>query len=116
MRENVVVHAGLNLAIHFEMAVGSVAETVTVRGETPLLETSSAAQAVNVSGELQRSLPLAARKHWSEFLRLVPGTVSTDTTADQASVFFVHGAGIVSGSTIVDGADISSAVNPWTGT
>ena len=70
---------------------------------------------MNVSGELQRSLPLAARRHWSEFLRLVPGTVSTDTTADQASIFFVHGAGAVSGSTLVDGADISSAVNPWTG-
>ncbi len=115
VRENVVVHAGLNLTIHFVLAVGAVRETITVKAETPLLETSSAGQAVNVSGELQRSLPLAARKHWSEVLRLVPGVVSTDTTADQASVFFVHGAGVVSGSTIVDGADISSAVNPWTG-
>ena len=114
-RQNVVVQAGLNLTIHFVMALGAVEQTVTVTGETALLETSSAGVSVNVSGELQRSLPLAARKHWSEFLRLVPGTVSIDTTSDQASVFFVHGAGGVSGSTMVDGADISSAVNPWTG-
>ena len=114
-RQNVVVQAGLNLTIHFVMALGAVEQTVTVTGETALLETSSAGVSVNVSGELQRSLPFAARKHWSEFLRLVPGTVSIDTTADQASVFFVHGAGGVSGSTMVDGADISSAVNPWTG-
>ncbi len=115
VREHIAVHAGLTLTIHFELAIGAVEESVTVTGEPPLLETATAGQSVNVSGELQRSLPLAARRHWSEFLRLVPGTVSIDTTADQASVFFAHGAGGVSGSTMVDGADITSAVNPWTG-
>jgi hypothetical protein len=114
-RENIVVRAGLNLSVDVTMHVGVLQETITVKGETPLLETSSAVQAVNVSGELQQSLPLAARKHWSEFLRLTPGVVSSDTTGDQASVFYVHGAGIVSFSTLVDGADMSSAVNPWTG-
>lgn len=114
-RTTIELRAALNLVIDFEMRVGGVEETVTVKGETGLIETSSAGQAINVSGELQRSLPLAARKHWSEFLRMVPGTVSTDTTADQASLFFVHGAGVVSGSMLVDGADLGSAVNPWTG-
>jgi hypothetical protein len=114
-RENIVVRAGLNVSLHFVMTVGHMAETVTVRAETPLLETSRAGQAVNASGELLQSLPLAARKHWSDFLKLAPGTVSTDTTGDQATLYFVHGAGSVSGSTTVDGADISSAVNPWTG-
>jgi hypothetical protein len=114
-REHIAVRAGLSLTVDIVMPIGPIEESVTVPAEPPLLETSSAGQSVNVSGELQRSLPLAARRHWSEFLRLVPGTVSTDTTADQASIFFVHGAGAVSGSTLVDGADISSAVNPWTG-
>ena len=114
-RQPISVRAGLNLVIDFEMSVGTIEETVTVTGETPLIEASSAGQAVNVSGQLQQSLPLAARAHWSEFLRVVPGTVSNDTTADQASLFFVHGAGAVSGSILVDGADVSSAVNPWTG-
>jgi outer membrane receptor protein involved in Fe transport len=115
VRENVVMRAGLNVDVDFMMRIGNLTETIEVKGETPLLETAKAGQAVNVSGELQRSLPLAARRHWSEFLRLAPGAVATDTTVDQASVFYVHGAGIVSGSSLIDGADMTSAVNPWTG-
>ncbi len=114
-RENVEMRAGLNLGVDVTMKIGTLAETIEVRGDTPLLETKEAVQAVNVSGELQQSVPLAARRHWSEFLRFTPGAVSSETATDQASVFYIHGAGIVSFSTLVDGADMSSAVNPWQG-
>ena len=83
--------------------------------ETPLLDTTKAVQAVNVSGEMQQSIPLGAQKHWSEFLRFVPGAVSRDATVNQAPVFYIHGAGIVSSSTLIDGADMTSAINPWAG-
>ena len=107
------VGAGLNLAIDFTLTVGALAESVKVTADNPLLEASGATQAVNVSNEMQRSLPLAGHRHWSEFLRLVPGAVSRDSTVNQAATFYIHGAGIVSFSTLVDGADITSAVNPW---
>src|SRR5687767_14389341 len=113
IRENVSVRAGLNLAIDFTLTVGALAESVKVTADNPLLEASGATQAVNVSNEMQRSLPLAGHRHWSEFLRLVPGAVSRDSTVNQAATFYIHGAGIVSFSTLVDGADITSAVNPW---
>jgi hypothetical protein len=113
VRENITVGAGLNLAIDFTLAVGALAESVKVTADNPLLEASGATQAVNVSNEMQRSLPLAGHRHWSEFLRLVPGAVSRDSTVNQAATFYIHGAGIVSFSTLVDGADITSAVNPW---
>jgi hypothetical protein len=113
IRENVSVRAGLNLAIDFTLSVGALAESVKVTADNPLLEASGATQAVNVSNEMQRSLPLAGHRHWSEFLRLVPGAVSRDSTVNQAATFYIHGAGIVSFSTLVDGADITSAVNPW---
>lgn len=113
IRENLSVRAGLNLAIDFTLSVGALAESVKVTADNPLLEASGATQAVNVSNEMQRSLPLAGHRHWSEFLRLVPGAVSRDSTVNQAATFYIHGAGIVSFSTLVDGADITSAVNPW---
>jgi hypothetical protein len=114
VRANVLVRAGLNLGVDLVMKVGALEETITVRGETPLLETSKGGQSVNVSGELQKSLPLTARQHWSEFLNLTPGAVSADSTTNpSASTYYVHGAGIVSFSTLIDGADMSSAVNPW---
>jgi len=115
VRQNVDMRAGLNVGIDIVLRIGALNETITVKADTPLLETKEAVQAVNVSGELQQSIPLAARRHWSEFLRFTPGAVSSETATDQASVFYIHGAGIVSFSTMVDGADMSSAVNPWQG-
>jgi Carboxypeptidase regulatory-like domain/TonB dependent receptor len=114
VRTNILVRAGLNLGVDLVMKVGALEETITVQGETPLLETSKGGQSVNVSGEMQKSLPLTARQHWSEFLNLTPGAVSADSTTNpSASTYYVHGAGIVSFSTLIDGADMSSAVNPW---
>jgi hypothetical protein len=115
VRANVEMRAGLTINVDIVLKIGALTETVNVTSDTPLLETKAAVQAVNVSGELQQSVPLAARRHWSEFLRFTPGAVSSETTTDQASVFYIHGAGIVSFSTMMDGADMSSAVNPWQG-
>ena len=86
------VRAGLNLAVDFTLTVGGLSETVKVTADNPLLEASGATQAVNVSNEMQRSLPLAGHRHWSEFLRLVPGAVSRDSTVNQAATFYIHGA------------------------
>ena len=38
------------------MTVGAINETVEVRADTPLLESRTAAQGVNISGDLQRAL------------------------------------------------------------
>jgi outer membrane receptor protein involved in Fe transport len=114
-RANVVVRAGLNLSVDLVMQLGTVNETIQVVGETPLLEATKAVQAVNVSGEMQQALPLGAQKHWSEFLRFSPGAISRDATVNQAPVFYVHGSGITSSSTLIDGADMTSAINPWAG-
>src|SRR6266540_1581247 len=115
VRENILMRAGLNVTTEILMTVGTLKETITVSADTPLLETTSAGQAVNVSSEMQQTLPLAAHRHWSEFLRVVPGVVARDATVNNSATFYAHGAGIVSYSTLVDGADITSAANPWWG-
>jgi hypothetical protein len=114
-RPDVVVHAGLNLDIDLVMKVGTMTETIEVKGEAPLFETKNAVQSVSVSGEVVQSLPLGPQKHWSEFIRFTPGAISRDSTVNQAPVFYVHGSGIVSESTLIDGADMTSAINPWLG-
>lgn len=114
-RPNVAVRAGLTLQIDVVMKIGSMSETVKVTAETPLIDTTKAVQAVNVSGDLAQAIPLGAQKHWSEFLRFAPGAISRDATNNQAPVFYVHGSGIVSSSTLIDGADMTSAINPWAG-
>ena len=52
-RTNIVVRAGLTLGVDLVMKVGALEETITVQGETPLLETAKGGQSVNVSGEMQ---------------------------------------------------------------
>ena len=59
VRPGIVARAGLNLSVDIDLAVGTRAETTTVRAETPMLESSSAAQAINIDGELQRQVPLS---------------------------------------------------------
>src|SRR5262245_31465141 len=77
LRPGIVTRAGLNLSVDIDLAVGTRAETTTVRAETPMLESSSASQAINVDGELQRDVPLSARRDWADSLLLVPGVVAT---------------------------------------
>ena len=63
VRPGIVARAGLNLSLDIDLAVGSRAETTTVRAETrPMLEASSAVQAVNIDGEFQRQAPLSTRE------------------------------------------------------
>ena len=73
-RKGVSVCAGLNIELDIDLAVGGVNQTVEVTaGDVPLLETVSTEQAVNVSGEMVRSLPLTGRREWSDTLQLTPG-------------------------------------------
>jgi hypothetical protein len=77
VRQNVVVREGLNLTLDLTMTVGAINETVEVRADTPLLESRTAAQGVNISGALQRALPLSALRTWADALTLVPGVTTS---------------------------------------
>ena len=59
------VRAGLNIAADIVMKLGDLSETIEVRSDTPMLEVQKPVQAVNISGEFQRGLPLNPRHDWS---------------------------------------------------
>src|SRR6185503_1510014 len=65
VRPGITVRAGLNLSVDVDMVLGNRAETTTVTAETPMLESSSAVQAVDISGEFQRRVPLTNRRDWA---------------------------------------------------
>jgi hypothetical protein len=107
-RDHVVVRAGVNLGVDIIMKVGSVEESVNVVAETPLLDSTKAATTLNITGDFQRSVPLAARKNWSDVLYMAPGLVVTDGI--NSNNFYFNGAD--SGSMVIqlDGADIAAGV------
>ncbi len=100
------VRAGLSISVHFEMKVGDVTETVEVRAETPLLETRNGTQAVNVSGELLRSVPLSERREWYGSLAITPGVVTSMNVLQQ---FYVRGSEPTATLIQIDGADVTAS-------
>jgi hypothetical protein len=115
-RAAIVITAGLNLTVDIALKIGSLDETIQVVAEAPMLETSSSSKAVNISGDLQRSLPLTSRKDFTDFLEVTPGV--TARGFDQASggqVYMVRGTDIESHVTLVDGADMGSFRQNWAG-
>lgn len=107
LRAPITVRAGLNVEVNVDMRVGDVGETVEVRVETPLLETRNGAQAVNVSGELLRGIPLTERREWFGALALAPGVITADYGSSK--LFYVHGADPQATIIQIDGADVTPA-------
>ncbi len=106
-RTPITVHTGLSVEVNVLMKVGGVEEKVEVHQETPLLETRSGAQSVNVSGDLLRGIPLTEKREWFGALVMAPGVVITDYLTTK--LIYVHGAD-PSGTVIqMDGADVTSA-------
>ena len=116
LRPGVVVRAGLNIGIDIVLKVGVMSETIQVTAESPMLEVQKPVQSVNISGELQRALPLGTRKDFSEFLEVTPGV--TARTFDQGTggqVYMLRGSEIENHVVQVDGADMGSFRQGWAG-
>jgi hypothetical protein len=112
-RSGVLIRAGLNLSIDLILQVGNVSETVRVEAETPMLETQRTVQAVNVSGEMQRRLPLTVGGHWSGVTLLTPGVAAQAAEAGMGGVYFNRGTDNESHVVQVDGADVGSFRQQW---
>jgi Carboxypeptidase regulatory-like domain len=87
VRENIEMRAGLNAGVDITLKIGTLSETIQVKADSPLLETKEAVQAVNVSGELQQSVPLAARRHCSSGSRRVRYRRRRQPTRHRSSTF-----------------------------
>ncbi len=75
-REGILLRANANFAIDVTMKVGALQETITVAGESPMLEVSRPSNVLNVDGDFQKQMPIAARRNWSDFLEMTPGVHS----------------------------------------
>jgi hypothetical protein len=75
-RQGVLLRAGANFQVDIAMKIASLSETVTVSGESPMLEVSNPSNVLNISGEFQRDMPIQARRNWSDFLEITPGVHS----------------------------------------
>jgi Carboxypeptidase regulatory-like domain/TonB dependent receptor-like, beta-barrel len=75
-REGILLRAGATFAVDIVLTVGAVAEMITVVDESPMLEVSKPGNVLNIDGEFQKNLPIAARRNWTDFLEQTPGVHS----------------------------------------
>ncbi len=75
-RGGILLPAGANFMVDITMKIGSLQETVTVSGDSPMIEVSKPSNVLNIDGEFQKNMPIAARKNWSDFLEMTPGVHS----------------------------------------
>jgi len=108
-REGVVVQAGLNLGLDIPMAIGASTEVVNVEADTPMLDTKSSVQSLNISGEFLREIPVSPRRLWADALSLAPGVTSADGgIAGTGGYYFLRGASQLQQVIAIDGADMGS--------
>jgi hypothetical protein len=112
-RADLIVRAGLNVTVDIQLKLGSESQTVEVTGDAPLIDTQSAEQATNLSGELLRNIPVTGRHDWSDSLQITPGIISASSDAEGGQTYFLRGSENENHATLVDGMDIGSFEQNW---
>jgi hypothetical protein len=110
---NIVVRAGSNTTADLTLQVGTVSQTVEVSANAMLIDQVSSEQAVDISGQLLRDIPLTGRREWSDVLQLTPGVISASSDAYGGQTYFVRGSENENMATLLDGADIGSFLQNW---
>jgi hypothetical protein len=108
-KDNIVLSGTGVIKIDAEMKVGGVSETITVTGETPVVDVQSTKTAVTLSNDTMRNLP--AIRSYSYLLTAVPGIQSNITDVNTGPVFAifpVHGGRGVESRLTVEGMNISN--------
>jgi len=114
-REGVELSGTFTATVNMELKVGSLAETITVTGETPIVDVVNAQQQAVVSNETLSAIPTARLYH--SIVTLIPG-VSLSGTQDVGGIagpttvtFSMRGGPGNEGRLTVDGMSLGASLN-----
>jgi hypothetical protein len=85
VRSGITLNVGQEALVNVQMALGNVAESITVQAEAPLIETTTATISSVVTEHQLGSLPLNGRD-FSQLALLQPGVVMSRGSADTSNV------------------------------
>ena len=116
-QENIVVNADATARVDLKLEIGTLQEGVTVTGESPLLDTTSALKQTVLSREVLDSLPNRIDV-WS-VARVIPSVVLSKVDVGGSESFLqstatVHGSNNENGF-LIDGMDVSNLDGNGTG-
>jgi len=90
-RDGILLRAAVNFQVDITLTLSALTETITVTGDSPMLEVSKPGNILNIDGEFQKAMPLAARRNWTDFLEQTPGVHSRPfDDGSGRSVYFGH--------------------------
>jgi hypothetical protein len=113
---SVVKREGIDLAgsgtvtLNADMKVGTLEETITVTGETPIVDVQNAARQQVLDGNLVARTPAA--KSWNGIMLLVPGVTGDPNTVQLTPgmvLFGIHGGPTTEGRLQVDGMNVGAS-------
>jgi hypothetical protein len=111
-REGVVMRAGTTFSVDIEMKVGTLAETITVSGESPMLEVGRPTSVMNIDGDLLRAAPVTSRRLFSDVLDVAPGVGSRNVDDGMGRrAYYFHGSHIYAHAFQLEGAPASAYID-----
>src|SRR5262245_15980205 len=109
-REGIELVGALNATINADMKVGALEETITVSGQTPIVDVSSARRQAVISGEVLQNIPTS--RSYNNVLQRVP-SIDNGTAQVQLSpamtLFTSHGGSAGDGRLTVDGLNTGAS-------
>src|SRR4029079_16745997 len=76
-REGIVLRAAANFQVEpVVLRVGSLEESITVSGRSPMVEVTNPTTTMNVDAEFQKAVPLTEGGFWTDFLQMTHGVLS----------------------------------------
>ena len=109
-REGIELAGSGTVQLNADMKVGTLEETITVTGETPIVDVQNAARQQVLNGELVASTPAA--KSWNGIMLLMPGVTGDNNTVQLTPgmvLFGIHGGPATEGRLQVDGMNVGAS-------
>ena len=109
-REGIELTGSGTVTINADMKVGALEETITVSGETPVVDVQNAARSEVLSGDLVAKTPAA--RSWNGIMLLMPGVTGDPNTVQLTPsmvLFGIHGGPTTEGRLQLDGMNVGAS-------
>src|SRR5262247_4520115 len=108
-REGIELTGSFTATVNAEMRVGTLQETVTVTGESPIVDTQSARRQTTLSNEVLKAIPTV--RSYNALVVVVPGVVTNTNdvaTGTSTTQFPIHGGRNNEGRMTIDGLNVGN--------
>lgn len=111
VKPDVVLNVQGNASLNFSMTIGSVSESVTVKGGAPLVDTQDASVSTVIDRQFVENMPLNGRSIQA-LINLAPGVVLTPASFGDAGQFSINGQRSDANYFTIDGVSANVGASP----